>query len=213
LNKRFLVSLFSALAVATLSGIFLYETLIANNFLGEAGLSGMFLAAMLSHLTVIGRGIFIPAFLTLTSTYHPIILGTAAGLGGALGEATTYYLGLGIGEALEAKDKTVYKWINKYGLIAILILAASPLPDAPIILLAGSSRFPFSKILLIEGIGKIILYILSAIFGGFLFLGLTDLMGELLTSILIVIASLILCIIVSWEKARNKILKPLEKWF
>jgi len=213
LNKRFLVSLFSALAVATLSGIFLYETLIANNFLGEAGLSGMFLAAMLSHLTVIGRGIFIPAFLTLTSTYHPLILGTAAGLGGALGEATTYYLGLGIGEALGAKDKTVYKWINKYGLIAILILAASPLPDAPIILLAGSSRFPFSKILLIEGIGKIILYILSAIFGGFLFLGLTDLMGELLTSILIVIASLILCIIVSWEKARNKILKPLEKWF
>jgi len=213
LNKRFLISLFSALAVATLSGIFLYETLIANNFLGETGLFGMFLAAMLSHLTVIGRGLFIPAFLTLTKTSNPIILGTVAGLGGALGEATTYYLGLGIGEALEAKDKTVYKWINKYGLVAILILAASPLPDAPIILLAGSSRFPFSKILFIEGIGKTILYVLSAIFGGFLFTGLTDLMGELLTSLLIVTASLILCILVSWEKARKKILKPLEKWF
>jgi len=198
---------------AILSSIILYETVLTNNILSEVGLFGIFLSSMFSHLTVIGRGIFGPTFLLLTQIYHPILLGAFAGWGGAIGEVTTYYLGSVISEAVEEKeDNRLKKWINKYGLIVILFLAATPLPDTPIILLAGSSRFPVLKILIIEGIGKTLFYSLGALFGGFIFTSLSDIVGSLITSTIIVGASMAFCIAVSWEKSREKILKLINKY-
>jgi membrane protein YqaA with SNARE-associated domain len=208
LDKRALISASAALATAIISGFILYETVIANNILGKIGLLGLFLASMFSHLTVIGRGIFVPTFLALTGVYPALVLGFVAGWGGALGEITTYYWGLGIrGAIAEDEDNEISRWINRYGLIAILILAATPLPDTPIVLLAGSNRFPLYKILLIEAFGKIVLYSFGAIFGGLVFTGLTDMIGNLLTSLLIVVASVIFCVVISWEKSRNKLLE------
>lgn len=212
MKRRALLSLSAALVAAVISGVILYKTIIANETLGEAGLPGIFLASMLSHLTVVGRGIFGPTFLSLTPVYHAVVLGAFAGWGGAVGEVTSYYLGMGIGEAVEGgKGNGVRKWIDRYGLLTILFLAATPLPDTPIILLAGSSRFPVSKILLVEGVGKTILYSVSAVFGGFLFMSLTDLIGELLTSLLIVAGSAAFCVIVSWGRTRNGLLRLKKK--
>lgn len=214
MKRRALLSLSAALVAATISGVILYETLITNKMLGEAGLPGMFLASMLSHLTVVGRGIFGPTFLLLTSVYHPVVLGFFAGWGASVGETTVYYLGMEIGEAVEGrKGNGIRKWIDRYGLLTILFLASTPLPDIPIVLLAGSNRFPLSKILLVEGVGKTILYSFSAVFGGFLFTSLTGFMGELLTSLLVVVGSAAFCVIVSWERTRNSILKLKKKIF
>ena len=206
MNKKALVNVIAALVAAVISGIILYETVIANNILGEIGLFGIFLSSLFSHLTVIGRGIFGPTFLLLARSYHPLVLGSFAAWGGAIGEVTTYYLGSVIREAVEeGKENGLKKWVNRYGLIAILFLAATPLPDTPLILLAGSSRFPILKILLIEGIGKTLFYSFGAFFGVFFFRSLSDIVGSLITSTIIVVASIAFCIIVSWEKSRKKI--------
>lgn len=214
MNKKVLMNVTFALFAAIISGIILYETVIASNVLGEIGLFGIFLSSLFSHLTVIGRGIFGPTYLLMVGVYHPLVLGSFAAWGGAIGEVTTYYLGSIIRDAVEERKKDIFEeWINRYGLIVIFVLAATPLPDTPLLLLAGSSRFSILKTLFIEGVGKTLFYSFGAVFGNYLFLSLSDVVGNLLSSTIIVIASLIFCIIVSWEKSRKKIFEIGKKIF
>ncbi len=59
----------------------------------QYGLGGVFLVSLLSHATMVARDIFVPLFLTLSRFYNPLILGAAAGVGGALGDLVPYLLG------------------------------------------------------------------------------------------------------------------------
>ena len=131
--------------------------MIQGDSLGQLGLLGVGIAAMLSHLTVVARDMFVPLFLPLASIYHPIVLGTAAGTGAAIGEVTTYFLGWGVAESLEPLSESedrIARWINKYGLWAVLLVALTPLPDTPIVILAGSRKLPFTKLAIVEVIGN-----------------------------------------------------------
>jgi len=213
LERRPLVTLLAAAAVAVLSAVILYETMFASRRLGELGLLGMFLASLLSHLTVVGRDLFVPLYLPLTTIYNPLLLGAFAGWGGAVGEVATYLFGLGVGKVVDepSRNTAVSRWINKYGLAAILLVAASPLPDTPIVLLAGSARFPVWKLLIVEGIGKTVWYSFGALLGGFLFVAVSDVLGDLLTSALVVAASVLFCVVVVWPRARDKVLDAVKR--
>ncbi len=213
MKRKSLVNILAAVAAALVSAVILYETLIAGSLLRENGLIGIFFAAMFSHLTVIGRGIFVPVFLPLTAIYHPLVLGVAAGLGGAIGETTTYIWGRGIRDAFEnnEKEKAMPKWVEKYGIIALLIVAASPLPDTPLILLYGTAKLSLKKLLLIEAVGKTTLYSLGAVIGGFILGELGSFVQGLVLSTVIVVVSIALCVVVSWSKTRNKIFDVVKK--
>jgi membrane protein YqaA with SNARE-associated domain len=144
---------------------------------------------------------------------NPLLLGFSAGLGGAIGELTTYYCGLGIKEALEKdEDDDFSKWVRKYGFIAIFIVAASPLPDTPIALLFGSSRFPFKKFLVIEIVGKTLYYSLGAALGGLFFAEIGNVIGETFLSIIIFGGSTLLVILTSWKKTRDRIFTFLRRF-
>jgi len=212
-RAKALAKIIGALLTAILSMTILYEVIFANSLTENYGLAGVFFAALFSHLAIIARGFFIPLFLSLTKLYNPLILGLVAGLGGALGELTVYYWGLGIKETLSSdeKDNHLPKWVERYGLLVALLFAASPLPDTPIMLLAGSLRFPLSKIVFIQVIGKTTLYSLGAVVGGFVLIGLTSMTDEMSASAIIFVASIILCIALSWRKSREKILQVLER--
>ncbi len=198
---------------AVLSAAILYETLIAGSLLRETGLIGIFLAAMFSHITVIGRDMFVPAFLTLTVQYFPLLLGLVTGIGAAIGELTTYYLGLGIKDALDntKKEDAVSRWVEKYGIVALFVVAASPLPDVPLVLLAGSARFPLRRFLLVEAIGKTLWYSLGAAVGGFFFTQMSAFVEEMVLSTIIAIVSFTICIIFTWGKSREKLLQVLDR--
>ena len=213
MDRKALTNISAAVITAALSGVILYETFFAGSLLREAGLTGLFLASMFSHLTVIGRGLFLPAFVQLTRDYSPAILGFSAGLGAAIGEVTAYYWGLGIREAFaeENNNSAVARWVEKYGLLAVLLVAASPLPDTPIALLAGTARFPFRKFLIVQAVGKITFYSLGAAVGGSIFAHLGSFMDELILSTFIMIASILLCIVVSWSKSRDRLLQLLGR--
>ena len=204
--RNLLINGLALAATVTISTIILYRIVFLGGA-GEFGLVGVFLAALFSHLTVVGRELFIPVFLPFTAIYHPILLGVLAGLGGALGETATYYLGVSISEIVEggSRDDRISRWIDKYGLLAILIVAASPLPDTPIILLAGSARFPLLKFLLIEIFGKTVWYSVGAFFGGILFTQISNLFGYILSSLMILIVSIILCIILLSKRVRKNL--------
>lgn len=203
------VSLLGVAVTAVLSAVVLWRTLVDHSSLGRLGLGGAFLAAMLSHLTVVARDMFVPMFLPLTQVYSPILLGAAAGWGAALGEVTTYLLGWGVAESVrdeqsETEDRIV-GWIRRYGMWAVLLVSLTPLPDTPIVLLAGSGRLPFKKLLLVEGVGKMAYYTFGAFVGGFVFTGLTDTIGGFYASALIVAVSVAFCIIVTWRRSREAV--------
>jgi len=215
-KPRAVISLVSVAVVAILSGVVLWRWTTNPDALGQFGLGGIFLASMLSHLTVVARDMFIPMFLPLASVYHPLVLGASAGIGAAIGELTTYFLGWGVAESLEEsvqEDSRLSRWIRKYGLWAVLLVAVTPLPDTPIVLLAGSTRLPFGKLFVVECVGKTVLYSLGAVVGGIVFTGLTGTVGSFAASALMVVGSLVFCVLVTWRKSRDLIFGWFERLF
>ena len=199
-----------------LSGVVLWKWMIDPETLGQFGLGGIFIASMLSHLTVIARDMFVPMFLPLASVYNPLVLGACAGVGAAIGEITTYLLGWGVAETIQEnqeKDNRLSRWIKKYGLWAILLVAVTPLPDTPIVLLAGSNKLPLGKLFLVECVGKTALYSVGAVIGGAVFVGLTGVVGGITASVLVVAGSLLFCILVTWKKSRDLIFGWFERLF
>jgi membrane protein YqaA with SNARE-associated domain len=206
MKRSAVVSILFVSTTAVLSAAILWLLMVDPSSLGRLGLLGIFMSSMLSHLTVVGRDMFVPMYLPLTSLYHPLALGAAAGIGAALGEVTTYFLGWGIAESLKKNSSHVESrlagWIRRYGLWAVLLVAATPLPDTPIVLIAGSSRLHLGKLFLAECIGKTALYSIGAVVGGAVFTGLSDLLGGLAASLIIVSASILFCVLVAWERGR-----------
>jgi len=210
--KKALVNIVAAVLTAIISAIILYQTFFMETLLQEIGLLGIFLASMFCHLTVIGRNLFVPAFVNLLKYHNPFLLGLSAGLGAAFGEVTTYYWGRGIQEAFKdnGQNGTLSKWIKKYGIIAILLVASSPLPDTPIVLLAGTARFPLSKFLAIQIVGKSAYYSFSAVVGGAIFQELSYHIEEWILSTIVLVGSLILCVLASCSKSRGWIMQLIK---
>ncbi|MGQ9679371.1 MAG: VTT domain-containing protein [Candidatus Bathyarchaeia archaeon] len=209
---RACISILIVVSVAIISGIVLWKTMIDEASLGELGLVGVFLSAIFSHMTIIARDFFMPLFLTLTNVYNPILIGVVTGWGGAIGDVTAYFLGWGVSEAVieDYKEDRLSRWIKKYGLWVILLFSITPLPDTPIVILAGSNRLSFKKLLIAQGVGKMMLYSLGAIIGGLLYTELIISFGKIYASVLIVALSVIFCALLSWKKSREKILRGLE---
>jgi membrane protein YqaA with SNARE-associated domain len=217
MRGRALISITCVVLTAVISAGVLWRLMVNPDALGRFGLGSVFIVSMVSHLTVVARDMFVPMYLPLASIYHPLILGASAGLGAAVGEVTTYLLGWGVAESIEGgqteDENRLTRWIRRYGLWAILLVAVTPLPDTPIVLLAGSNRLPFGKLFLVECAGKTVLYSLGAVVGGFVFTGLTSVVGSLIASLLMVVASLIFCVLVTWERSRNLIFGWFERLF
>lgn len=213
MNRRGWVSILLVVAVAAISGVLLWRLMSSGDSLGSLGLVGVLVASLLSHLTVIARDMFIPLFMPLASVYHPIVLGTFAGVGGAIGEVTTYALGWGLAESMEMSETEdrIARWITRYGLWAVLVVALTPLPDTPIVILAGSRKLPFRKLLAVEIIGKSALYSVAAVVGGFVYSGLESSLGTVVASGLMVAVSLVFCVVVTWKPSRDLVFGWVEK--
>lgn len=210
-----LAKIVSATLAVVVSLFVLYGVFMDRAVLVEYGLLGIFLVALLSHLSVVARGAFLPALLSLTEFYSPVLLGLVAGLGGALGETTAYCWGSGIRDAFNSGEGegSSLKIAEKYGIVTLLLFASSPLPDTPIVLLLASLRLPLWKVILVQVAGKTILYLAGAYVGGLIFVELKSVFEYETISLILLVASLTLCIVVSWRKSRDRILKIISKIF
>jgi membrane protein YqaA with SNARE-associated domain len=213
MNRRGWFSIIAVLTIAVISGVILWKLMYNSQSLKQFGLFGIFIASLLSHLTVFARDMFVPLFIPLASVYNPVILGIFAGTGGALGEVTTYFLGWGVAESIEMNnlEDRIARWIHKYGLWAVLLVAMTPLPDTPIVLLAGTRKLSFRRLLLVEILGKTALYSLGASIGGFVYTGLEDALGQIVASIIVVTGSLLFSIMVTWKPSRDWVFGLVDK--
>ena len=209
--------IFGGVTIAVLvSGFFLWFVITDPSKVQSMGIIAIFLVSMMSHATMVARDVFIPLFFALTPLYNPILLGAAAGLGGALGDLIPYLLGLGISEILVQKtsktEDLISKWVNKYGLWVIVIVAMTPLPDLPILILAGTRRLPFKKLLVIEAFGKTILYSIGAYIGGWVFELLIGTVGGFYANIILVVFSIVFSLLLTWPPSRDWLFMLLDRY-
>lgn len=174
------------------------------------GLLGLFLASFLGHFSIVMKDvIFVPLLLYMSQFWDPLTLGLVGGFGGGLGELSTYLIGKGVGKfTLNDVNRTeIPGWVRKLGLFSVLLSSLTPLPDAPVLLLLGSTHFPVSAVLALEIIGKTVLYAGGSMVGGVLYSHLTVILPAPWDSVLIIIISLGFSCIVTWKRTRIPIFR------
>lgn len=164
LEWKHVVSLSFAIGISLL--IFLYHEQLGD--LKHFAYAGAFVAMLIGNATVI---LPVPGLIIvylLGSELNPLLLGLSAGPGAALGEMTAYFAGYG-GSALIDNMKVyqqVKKWMERYGIVVITIMAAIPNPVFDMAgIVAGSLKLKWWQFLLAATVGKIIQCILIALAG------------------------------------------------
>lgn len=128
--------------------------------IGVWGYLGAFVVTALSSATVVMPSPGFAAVLVMTKDLNWLLLGIAAGLGGALGEMTAYYVGTQGAETLEGHKS--HEWfqrgMNRFGGLIIFVSALIPLiPVDAAGLIAGAVRYPIVRFLVYLAIGKVIM--------------------------------------------------------
>lgn len=159
-----ILGVFFAVAVSIL--IFVFRNNISG--LQAYGYFGLFIFNMLGSATLfLPAPLFLTAF-TAAAIYHPVLVAVVASAGSAIGEITGYIAGYGAKELLDKniKIQRTKKWMDKYGLWALFVFAAVPNPlfDAAGII-AGATKLPVYKYLLVVWAGKFVKFSAIAYLG------------------------------------------------
>ncbi|GAB4467326.1 MAG: VTT domain-containing protein [Anaerolineae bacterium] len=158
-------------AAAVTVCIFVFQEELRS--LEEVAYFGAFLAMLIGNATLI---LPVPGLIfvfSLGGTLNPLLVGLAAGPGAALGELTGYAAGFG-GSALIDNFRvyrTFERWMKRYGLLAVAVLATIPNPLFDMAgIVAGASRIKWWQFLLAAWVGKTVQALLVA-YAGALSLG------------------------------------------
>lgn len=123
------------------------------------GYPGIFLIALLANATVFLPAPGVAIVFAMGHLFNPLLVGLAAGTGGALGELSGFLAGFG-GQAVVERTEIynrILPWVKKYGGSAILILSAIPNPFFDLAgLAAGVSKMGLARFLFFCWIGQCI---------------------------------------------------------
>jgi uncharacterized membrane protein YdjX (TVP38/TMEM64 family) len=164
--KRYspLFSLLFAIAISVLIFVFRdkFESLQSYGYLG------LFLLSILGNATIV---LPVPIILTAFlggAIFNPLIVGVVVSLGATIGEMTGYLAGAGGGEIIkkDPRVKKIRKWMEKYGLLTLLVLAAIPNPLFDLAgIVAGATKIPIYKYLTVVWVGKFIKFVTISYIG------------------------------------------------
>ena len=132
------------------------------------GYIGIFLISVLGNATIV---LPVPTFLTAFlggGVFNPVLVGVVSAAGATIGELTGYLAGLG-GQAMvenHAMYERFSRWMERYGLFALFVLAAIPNPFFDVAgIIAGMSRIRVTTYLGVTWAGKIVKFVLIALIG------------------------------------------------
>ncbi len=148
----------SFIAVIGLS-VFVFSIRDQAESFASFGYPGIFLIALLANATVLLPAPGLAVVFTMGSIFHPLGVALAAGTGGAIGELTGYMAGFSGQAVVERMDiyERITPWVEKYGTLAILVLAAVPNPFFDLAgIAAGVTKIPVTKFLIACWIGQLI---------------------------------------------------------
>ena len=153
-----------AVAISVLVFVFRNKFVSLQNY----GYLGLFVLSILGNATIIlPFPTILSAFLG-GAVFNPLITGVVISLGAAIGELTGYLAGAGGGEIIE-KDlrvQKVRKWMDKYGLWTLFILAVIPNPLFDLAgIVAGATKIPVYKYLIVVWLGKLVKFVAISYLG------------------------------------------------
>jgi membrane protein YqaA with SNARE-associated domain len=166
------VILLRILALAAVIGITVYIYSIRGRVeeFAAYGYPGIFLIALMANATVFLPAPGVAVVFAMGSIFNPLGVAFAAGTGGAIGELSGYlagFSGQAIVENTQAYNR-VSPWVQKYGVWAILVLAAIPNPFFDLAgIAAGIAKIPVWKFLLFCWIGQLIKMAMFAYAGAY----------------------------------------------
>jgi membrane protein YqaA with SNARE-associated domain len=135
----------------------------------QYGYLGVFVASLAGSVIPFLPVPYLIVVVLLSGSLDPITLGVVAGLGGAIGKATSYFLGrsgyLASGPGTKRRLEFLGRFTRKYGALGVFIFAVTPLPDDIYLVPMGMVKFPFWRFMLATVLGKVILSTAVAYFG------------------------------------------------
>ncbi len=163
-------SLLLLASVALTIGLLLLPGDIMARF-GAYGYAGVFLLTLLASASIVLPSPALGVALLAGKSLNPWLVGLAGGVAAGLGEVTGYLAGLG-GSSFAARSRfypRVERWVRRWGVLTIMILAAIPGPVFDLAgIAAGTMRMPFRRFLAACMAGKILRFIAVAWLGHFL---------------------------------------------
>jgi membrane protein YqaA with SNARE-associated domain len=109
---------------------------------------------------------YLVAIFPLALYLNPILVALGVGVGATLGKCVSYLIGRGgfslLGESRKKELQCLSSLLGKYGVIAVYIFAAFPLPDDIVVIPFGLMKYNFPKFLLALFLGKLTLGVIVA---------------------------------------------------
>jgi membrane protein YqaA with SNARE-associated domain len=156
-------------ALAIVAAVLYFGRDIAE--LRRYGYAGAFFISMLASATILFPAPGWAVVVAMSRMLDPVTLGIVAGLGSAIGELTGYLAGEGTMEIIDEKiteSKRIRELVEKYGPLAIFVLAFIPNPLFDIAgIAAGSAEVEWWKFLIATAAGRVLRYVLLALAGAF----------------------------------------------
>ncbi|MGC9467023.1 MAG: VTT domain-containing protein [Anaerolineae bacterium] len=158
----------AGLAFAILITVVVYALKDRLEDVAGYGYVGLFLISILGNATIV---LPVPTFVTTFlggGVFNPVLVGIISAAGATIGELTGYLAGLG-GQAI-IENRELYdrfsRWMDRYGLLALFVLAAIPNPFFDVAgIIAGMSRLRLTTYFLVVWGGKIVKFVLIAFLG------------------------------------------------
>ncbi len=133
----------------------------SNGFITSFGYLGLFVISIIGTATILFPFPVDAIIFASGGFLNPILSGIIAGVGSAIGELTSYYMGRAGRKVVSIKRKKkkefskAEKLFHKYGFWAIPIFAFTPLPMDIIGLVCGGIKYNVKKFFIGSLIGKI----------------------------------------------------------
>ena len=139
--------------------------------LGAYGYLGVFLLTLLASASIVLPSPALGVAALAGKTLNPWIVGLLGGVAAGLGEITGYMAGRG-GSPLVARSRLyprVARWVQRWGVLTIFVLAFIPGPVLDLAgIAAGTMRMPFRRFLIACLVGKVLRFVAVAWAGHFL---------------------------------------------
>lgn len=132
------------------------------------GLFGLFVISIIGNATIILPAPVILGAFVAGAVFNPIAVSLVVALGATIGELTGYFAGYAGSDLMDkdAKLQKVKKWMDKFGLWTIFILAVIPNPLFDLAgIVAGATGLKVWKYMVIVFVGKLIKFGVVAYLG------------------------------------------------
>lgn len=152
MQKKHWLTIARVLALVVVIGIsvFVYSIRDQVEEFAIYGYPGIFVISFLANATVLLPAPGIAVVFAMGAIFNPILVGIAAGAGGALGELSGYLAGFSGQAVIERTDiyERMVLWMKRNGNLTVLLLAALPNPFFDLTgIAAGALKMPIPRFL------------------------------------------------------------------